>query len=97
MGNIIIPPFAEEDIKNSVSYYQDKGIEKQFLIILDHSFQIISKNPLSFPAIRKEIRKFVSKTFLSASTIFQRMKIYAFSQYSTIKEILKSGKQDINN
>jgi plasmid stabilization system protein ParE len=63
MGNIIIPPFAEEDIKNSVSYYQDKGIEKQFLIILDHSFQIISKNPLSFPAIRKEIRKFVIKDF----------------------------------
>jgi plasmid stabilization system protein ParE len=65
MNKIIILPFAEQDIKDSVDYYKDKeeGLEIQYLNIINQAFQLISNNPLSFPLIKYKIRKFVVKEF----------------------------------
>lgn len=65
MRKIIILPFAEQDIKDSVNHYRDKeiGLEKSFLKILNQAILVISENPDSFPIIKKTIRKFVIKDF----------------------------------
>jgi toxin ParE1/3/4 len=65
MGKIIILPYAEQDIRDSVIYYAEKeeGFEKQFLSILNQTFQFISTNPFSFPEVKNSIRKFTIKDF----------------------------------
>ena len=65
MREIIILPLAELDIKESVFFYTEKeaGLEKKYLEILNQAFQVIASNPLSFPLIRKTIRKFVVRDF----------------------------------
>ena len=65
MRKIIILPFAERDIKESVSYYSEKdiGLEKSFLKILNQAFLVIAENPTAFPIIKSTIRKFVLKDF----------------------------------
>ena len=65
MRKIIILPFAELDIKDSIIDYVNKevGLDKKFLTILNQAFQIISENPFSFPIIKQTIRKFVIKDF----------------------------------
>jgi plasmid stabilization system protein ParE len=65
MRKILILPFAEQDIKDSVSHYKDQGhgLEKHFLKVIDQAFRIISENPSYFPYVKKRIRKFVIKGF----------------------------------
>jgi toxin ParE1/3/4 len=65
MRKIIILPFAEQDIRESTEYYQgmDVDLDKQFLKVINQAFQLISDNPLSFPSVNPNIRKFVVKNF----------------------------------
>jgi plasmid stabilization system protein ParE len=65
MRKIIILPHAEQDIRDSVIHYagKEEGLEKQFLSILDQTFQLISRNPFSFPCIKNPIRKFTVRDF----------------------------------
>ena len=65
MKRIIILPFAEEDIRDSVKYYSEneKNLDKQFLKIIDQAFRLISENPQTFPEVKLNIRKFVVKNF----------------------------------
>lgn len=65
MRKIIILPFAEQDIRDSVIHYTEKevGLEKHFLAIINQAFQIISKKPFAFPFIKNPIRKFIIKDF----------------------------------
>ena len=65
MKKIIILPFAEQDIRDSIDYYIEKEVEldKQFLKVINQAFQLILDNPLSFPLVKNNIRKFVIKDF----------------------------------
>lgn len=65
MNKIIVLPFAEQDIKDSIIYYAEKeeGLDKQFLSIINQAFQLISIKPFSFPFIKNPVRKFVIKNF----------------------------------
>ena len=65
MKKLIILPFAEQDIRESTNHYAEKeiGLDKTFLKVINQAFQLILENPLSFPIIIKDIRKFVIKDF----------------------------------
>ena len=65
MRKIIILPFAELDIKDSVNYYAniEEGLEGKYLKVIHHAFLMISENPLSFPIVKYSIRKFALKDF----------------------------------
>ena len=65
MRKIIILPYAESDIRNSIYHYSDKeiGLEKKYIVVLNQAFQLIEANPFSFPVIWKSIRKFVVRDF----------------------------------
>lgn len=65
MNKIIVLPYAEMDILNSVEYYRIRNVNlvEGFKNILNISFSIISENPKSFPKVKFEIRKFVMKNF----------------------------------
>ncbi|OFX36968.1 MAG: hypothetical protein A2X08_16920 [Bacteroidetes bacterium GWA2_32_17] len=65
MKKIIVLPFAELDIINSIEYYRlnDEKIVEKFINILDVSFSIIRENPTSFQKVKFEIRKFVVNNF----------------------------------
>jgi toxin ParE1/3/4 len=62
---IIILPYAEVDINDSVSFYkeQEEGLDKTFIKIISYSFKEILKNPEAYPLVKFEIRKFVVKEF----------------------------------
>jgi len=84
MRKIIILPFAEEDIRDSVIYYSEKetGLEKRYLVILNQAFQLISSNPFSFPIIWKSIRKFVVRDFpFSVYYIFENETIFILAVF----------------
>jgi plasmid stabilization system protein ParE len=65
MRKIIILPYAELDIKDSINHYSDKeeGLDKKYIFVLNQAFQIIEANPFSFPLVLKSIRKFVVRDF----------------------------------
>jgi plasmid stabilization system protein ParE len=58
---LVVLPFAEQDIKDSVSYFKglENDKEKDFVNILNTSFQEILKNPETYPIAKYDIRKFV--------------------------------------
>ena len=62
---LIILPYAEKDIKETILYYIDnyEGLEKEFIRIIDSSFNEITKNPEIFPIVKYDIRKFVVRKF----------------------------------
>ncbi len=62
---IIILPFAEQDIRDSVAYYNEKdpAITAQFLNLLDKIFTIICTKPVAFPIAYQNIRKFAISGF----------------------------------
>lgn len=79
MRKIIVLPFAEQDIKDSVEYCAEnqEGLGKEFLIILDQAFHYIESNPHSFPLVKNQIRKFVVKDFpFNVYYIYQEETIY---------------------
>lgn len=62
---IIILPFAEQDIRVSVAYYNEKDpvVSSEFLSVLDKVFTIISTKPVAFPIAYQNIRKFAISGF----------------------------------
>jgi toxin ParE1/3/4 len=76
---IIILPFAEVDIKESVSFYREENekIAMAFLKCLDEAFRLILRNPETYPLVKFNIRKVVLGKFpfgifyvLSEGTIY---------------------------
>jgi plasmid stabilization system protein ParE len=65
MKKLIILPFAEIDIKDTVSYYKalSDELDKDFINNIDSSFKEILKNPEAFPIEKYDIRKFVIDKF----------------------------------
>ncbi len=65
MKKLIILPFAEIDIKDTVSYYKElnDGLDGDFINAIDSSFKEILKNPEAFPIAKYDIRKFVVGKF----------------------------------
>ena len=65
MKRLIILPFAEIDIRDTVSYYreQSEGLDKDFINNIDSSFNEILKNPEAYPIAKYDIRKFVVSKF----------------------------------
>jgi plasmid stabilization system protein ParE len=57
---LIILPFAEQDIRDSVEFYKDQDVVlvRYFITVLDQALKIIKENPNSFPIVYKNIRKF---------------------------------------
>lgn len=65
MKRLIILPYAEIDIKETLTYYKERteGLEKEFVNIIDSSFQYIQNNPEAFPIVKYDIRKYVVTKF----------------------------------
>ena len=65
MKRLIILPFAEIDIKETVSFYKEigDGLEFDFIGEIDSSFIDILKNPKAFPLVKYDIRKYVMRKF----------------------------------
>jgi plasmid stabilization system protein ParE len=65
MKRLIILPYAEIDIKDTVSYYREinEGIDEIFIKTIDASFKEILKNPDAYPIAKFDIRKFVVDKF----------------------------------
>jgi toxin ParE1/3/4 len=65
MKRLIILPYAEIDIKDTVIYYKEinEGLDSEFLKTIDSSFKKILKNPEAFPITKHDIRKFVVNKF----------------------------------
>ena len=65
MKRMIILPDAEIDIKETVKYYKErsKGLEKEFVKLIDSSIHDINKNPEAFPVVKYDIRKYVVTKF----------------------------------
>ena len=86
MIKVIILPFAERDIRDSVNNYANKeeGLEKKYLKVINHSFQLISENPLSFPIVRHKIRKLAIKDFpFNIFYVFENDSIYILAIFHT--------------
>lgn len=62
---LIILPFAETDIKETVSYFKDvrNELDRDFIQAIDASFFEILNNPEAFPIAKYDIRKFVMAKF----------------------------------
>ena len=65
MKRLIVLPFAELDIKDSVDYYKQVSddLKESFIATLTTSFNNIFKNPLAYPKVKHEIRKCVISDF----------------------------------
>ena len=65
LKRLIILPFAEIDIKESVSYLKEVSddLGHDFTQELDSSFYEILRNPEAFPIAKYDIRKFVMTKF----------------------------------
>ena len=62
---IILHPLAEEDLDESVKYYEniDKNLKNKFLKELDSTFNQIKDNPKLYPLVTKYSRKKVMQKF----------------------------------
>jgi plasmid stabilization system protein ParE len=86
MRKIIILPFAELDIRDSVNYYANKeeDLEKKYLKVINHAFLLISENPLSFPIVKHKIRKLAIKDFpFNIYYVFEKETIYILAVFHT--------------
>ncbi len=65
MKRLVILPFAEIDLKETLDYYKEKteGIDIVFLKEINSSFRQILKNPEIAPKYRRDIQKFVLSKF----------------------------------
>ncbi len=65
MKRLIILPYAEKDINESITYFKEKtnGLEEVFIEQIDSSFNEILNNPEAFPIAKYDIRKFVINKF----------------------------------
>jgi hypothetical protein len=63
--NIIILPYAELDIKESIDFYKanSKDTAFEFIEFISNSFKVINENPKAFPITKNEIRKYIKKKF----------------------------------
>lgn len=62
---MIILPFAEKDIKETVSYFKEvsDNLDRDFIQAIDASFFEILNNPAALPIAKYDIRKFVMAKF----------------------------------
>lgn len=83
---IIVLPFAEQDIKDSIAYYNevDPAISAQFISVLDKVFSTISSRPNAFPVVQKSIRKFAIAGFpFNVYYISEQNTLYIFAVFHT--------------
>ncbi len=62
---LLINPFAELDLENSVEWYkpEKEGLENEYIAEVDKTIQHIQKNPLQFGYVKKKIRMAVINRF----------------------------------
>lgn len=62
---IIILPYAELDIKESINFYKEKSQKTalEFIESLNIAFNKIVDNPQTFPITKTDIRKYIMKKF----------------------------------
>ena len=62
---VVISPEAENDLKESFSWYEDKrqGLGYDFLLQVDAGLRFIEKNPKILPPEYKGVRKYLVKRF----------------------------------
>jgi plasmid stabilization system protein ParE len=86
MIKVIILPFAELDIRDSVNYYSntEEGLDRKYLKVINHAFLLISENPLSFPIIKHNIRRFAIKKFpFNIFYVFENNTVYILAVFHT--------------
>ncbi|MBU1600291.1 type II toxin-antitoxin system RelE/ParE family toxin [bacterium] len=62
---VVISPDAENDLKESFSWYEDRrqGLGYDFLLQIDAGLRFIERNPKIFPPEYKGARKYLVKRF----------------------------------
>jgi plasmid stabilization system protein ParE len=63
---IIILPFAEVDIKETILFYKEKQKDELaafFLKSLDETLRLVVKNPIAFPIVKFDLRKTIINKF----------------------------------
>ncbi|MFZ4455875.1 MAG: type II toxin-antitoxin system RelE/ParE family toxin [Bacteroidales bacterium] len=65
MRKIIILPYAESDIKETITFYKEQkyNLDKTFLDVLNSSLKEIEKHTETYPIVRLKIRKYTIKKF----------------------------------
>lgn len=95
LKRLIILPFAETDIKETVAYFKEvrDALNHDFIHqAIDASFFEILSNPLAFPITKYDIRKFVMAKFPFCIYFVDKNEACIFSLFFTTREIPKIGK-----
>ena len=85
-SKVIILPFAELDIKESVNFYKEKNQRTalEFIESLNIAFNLIMDNPKTFPIVKTNIRKYIMKKFpFCIYFIDKNDKIYILAVFHT--------------
>ena len=84
MKPVLILPFAELDIIESINHYNDQkaGLGIEYLNAIDESFIAISKNPKASPIEKYDIRKFIVNRFPFSIFYVNRTTAVYFSRFS---------------
>ncbi|MEO1404541.1 MAG: type II toxin-antitoxin system RelE/ParE family toxin [Cyanobacteria bacterium J06635_1] len=63
--SFLIRPDAELDIQEAYQYYEerDQGLGSEFVRVVDACFSKIGRNPLSYPAVYRQIRRALIRKF----------------------------------
>ena len=86
---IIITPFAESDIKQSIKYYNSKSerLGKNFIEEVDSIFERIKYNPELFPIALDKTRKAVVKRFpYNVYFVITNSKIFITAVFNTWRQ-----------
>jgi len=62
---LIIRPEAEEEMRESFAWYEDRfsGLGSEFLLCIDAIFNAILRNPRQFPEVHRNVRRALSRRF----------------------------------
>lgn len=79
MKSVFFHQAAKEELLNARDYYDDLsfGLGKSFVIEIEKTINIIKKNPLAYPIIKKNLHKAVIMKFpYSVLYVIERERIY---------------------
>jgi plasmid stabilization system protein ParE len=77
---IIVLPFAEYDIRESVEYYREQSQKAadDFIDSINNSFIAIKENSKTYPIVKPEIRKYIIRKFPFSIFYIVRIDIISF-------------------
>jgi plasmid stabilization system protein ParE len=62
--SLLVRPEAQADLAETLKWYEEQaGLGRQFVEMVDAALVSITKNPLAYPAVRKVVRRALTKRF----------------------------------